>query len=165
MANGKLHDQATKIISIGYTGTVGITAFLLNQQWKTGLFILAGFLGTQIQRIASPDVDVDGGYYGNHVMRRWVGNFLGKIYQIYWFPFTVFVEHRSIWSHGIIIGSLVRLVYLFFPVILITAFFHEKLFPLFLASYPFWIVFVIGFITADFGHLFMDSNLFSEWLE
>lgn len=50
----------------------------------------------------SPDLDIDSIPY-----KRW------KFFRWIWFPYRKFIKHRSIFSHGIIIGTFTRLIYFF----------------------------------------------------
>lgn len=50
----------------------------------------------------SPDLDIDSSVY-----RRW------KVLKFLWLPYKNIVPHRSIFSHGFIVGTLTRIVYLF----------------------------------------------------
>lgn len=50
----------------------------------------------------SPDLDIESSVY-----KRW------KMLRFIWTPYKNIVPHRSIFSHGIIIGTLTRIVYLF----------------------------------------------------
>ena len=66
---------------------IGAVAFL------TG-FILGGCL-------IGPDLDTRSKQYS-----RW------GILRLIWFPYRIFFKHRSRWTHGLLLGAVIRLIYL-----------------------------------------------------
>tara|TARA_B100001250_G_scaffold260952_1_gene224743 strand:+ start:102 stop:566 length:465 start_codon:yes stop_codon:yes gene_type:complete len=94
MASGREHDKSILFWSVPY-----------------GL-VIATFLGLKIGAIASvaflisglwlsPDLDTN-----SLALKRW-GPF-----RIIWWPYKKLFKHRSIFTHGLIIGSLLRIFYL-----------------------------------------------------
>ena len=65
--------------------------------------------------ILSPDLDVDAGYYGIHIVYTLAGDLAAKVWRWYWLPYARAVKHRSIVSHLPIISTAVRVVYLAAP--------------------------------------------------
>ena len=65
---------------------------------------------------------------------------------LYWLPFGHLVPHRGLFSHGFIVGTLVRLAYGWWPV----------LWVLWLLLPPLAIAFAAGALVNDLGHLLLD---------
>ena len=85
MAEGALK-QSLADITVSGSG-IGAVAFL------TG-FILGGCL-------IGPDLDTRSKQYS-----RW------GILRLIWFPYRIFFKHRSRWTHGLLFGAVIRLIYL-----------------------------------------------------
>lgn len=62
--------------------------------WVSGGFLFSGL-------IFGPDLDLYSFHYKRWGMLRWL-----------WQPYQKAVKHRSIWSHGPIVGTIVRILYL-----------------------------------------------------
>lgn len=71
--------------------------------------ILAGCLTNLIM---SPDLDVDGGFLGFHVVRKFAGGVVGGIWRVVWWPYAKLIPHRSKISHSLILGTAIRVAYL-----------------------------------------------------
>ncbi|BCX13100.1 MAG: hypothetical protein KatS3mg067_2038 [Thermosynechococcus sp.] len=97
MPSGRTHDRLTWIVM----PMVGFTVSALTRDWVWGAvasssFGIGGFL-------LSPDLDtVSLPYY------RW-----GWL-RIIWLPYQKMFCHRSLWTHGPLVGTLIRLLYLSF---------------------------------------------------
>ena len=95
MPSGKEHDRITLwLLPLVVIGTFLITVDMPTAVIVAVSFLLSGFM-------MGPDLDIQSVQY-----RRW-----GPIRWI-WYPYQVLVKHRSKWSHGPIIGTLVRVIYL-----------------------------------------------------
>ena len=66
----------------------------------TSLFIVAAYLFSGL--LLSNDLDIS-----SRIYRRW-GPF-----RIVWYPYQRLLPHRSMWSHGLFIGPVLRVVYLY----------------------------------------------------
>ncbi len=75
-------------------GTIYLTSRVDLAFWVSGGFLFSGL-------IFGPDLDL----YSYHY-KRW-----GKL-KVLWRPYQKAIKHRSIWSHGPIVGTIGRLVYL-----------------------------------------------------
>jgi uncharacterized metal-binding protein len=64
----------------------------------------------------------------------------------YWLPYGRMVRHRSVWSHGLIIGTVVRLIYGWWWL----------LWPLWLVSPPMVWAWCGGALANDVAHLALD---------
>jgi len=94
MPSGKTHDAITFILAAptfmvawGLTGKLSL-AFL-----ATGAMLFGGFM-------FGPDLDIQSRQYS-----RW------GIFRFLWLPYRLLFRHRSRWSHGIIFGTLIRVLY------------------------------------------------------
>ena len=95
MAQGREHDRATALVSL----PVGLgTALLLN--WHSGLIAAAAFSFGGLW--LSPDLDTR-----CRALQRW-----GPL-QFIWWPYRRLIPHRSLLSHGPLIGTSLRLMLLF----------------------------------------------------
>jgi uncharacterized metal-binding protein len=99
MPSGVTHDRITIRI---LPWVVGIT-YLVTQDGELTLILAGSYLFSGM--MFGPDLDIYSLQY-----KRW-----GLIRGI-WLPYRKFLKHRSIFSHGLIIGTLLRSVYLLFIV-------------------------------------------------
>ena len=75
---------------------------------------LACSLGALAGVILTPDLDVNNGSRSNHYVRKFAGIVVETLWRLYWKPYALLVKHRSIWSHGPILSTAIRLAYLGF---------------------------------------------------
>ena len=97
MPNGRAHDIIT-IITVGIADGVYFR-FMEHPQLSlaalfTGTFVFAGFA-------CAGDLDLN-----SSELRRW-----GPL-KFIWLPYTTLIRHRSLISHGLIIGGIIRALYL-----------------------------------------------------
>ena len=94
MASGRAHDRATLIAG----APIGMAAAVL---WGAD----AGFIAAAACLIGglwlSPDLDTH-----SNALRRW-----GPLRGLWW-PYRHLIPHRSLWSHGPLIGTALRLMLL-----------------------------------------------------
>lgn len=95
MAAGKTHDE----IAIASGVFLGLAIGLLTSRWDMATPIGAGCLigGYWL----SPDLDIRSRPYHRWGVLRWL-----------WLPYQKSLRHRSFWSHGPIVGTTGRVVYL-----------------------------------------------------
>jgi uncharacterized metal-binding protein len=94
MPSGKTHDAITLLLA----APAAAIAFVLTRDfWLTSL-VAGGFLFGGL--MFGPDLDTASRQYS-----RW------KFARFLWFPYRTFFKHRSRWSHGLIFGTLLRVVY------------------------------------------------------
>ena len=96
MPSGVVHDRITIWL---LPWVVGIT-YCLTRSSEIVLIVAGGYLFSGM--MFGPDLDIHSLQY-----KRW-----GIIRKI-WLPYRQFFRHRSVFSHGCIIGTCVRLAYLF----------------------------------------------------
>jgi uncharacterized metal-binding protein len=97
--NGKEHDKVTKYLCPSVAFGVAIAA-------DTNLGFIAGAAELFGGLMLSPDLDIK-----SYPFYRW------GLLQWYWLPYQKLIPHRHWLSHSVLIGSIVRLAYLLFPVI------------------------------------------------
>lgn len=95
MPSGKSHDR----ITLWLLPVVLAAAFMVTLEVPLTVivsiaFLIGGFM-------MGPDLDIQSVQY-----RRW-----GPVRWI-WYPYQRLIKHRSTWSHGPVVGTLVRVVYL-----------------------------------------------------
>jgi uncharacterized metal-binding protein len=103
LPSGKTHDAVTVILAAptfvaawGLSGSLGLSAL------ATGAMLFGGLM-------FGPDLDIQSRQY-----TRW-GPF-----RLLWLPYRMLFKHRSRWSHGIIFGTLIRVIYFAAVIALIT---------------------------------------------
>ncbi|HYO64321.1 MAG TPA: metal-binding protein [Pyrinomonadaceae bacterium] len=104
MPSGKTHDAITLLLAVptfaagwGVTGSVALAAVVTVATLFGGLMF-------------GPDLDIQSKQY-----TRW------GVFRFLWWPYKVAFRHRSRWSHGIIFGTLIRVVYFACAVALLAA--------------------------------------------
>ncbi len=105
MPSGKNHDRLTLIclpfvVMISILATVNIILTIL----ITSSFLFSAFM-------FGPDLDIYSIQF-----KRW------GILRYLWLPYQKMINHRSFFSHGFLIGTLGRIVYIFFFIFLISIF-------------------------------------------
>jgi uncharacterized metal-binding protein len=94
MPSGKTHDAITIILAAPtFVVAWGLTGKFTLACLATGAMLFGGFM-------FGPDLDIQSRQY-----TRW------GIFRFLWFPYRVAFRHRSRWSHGIIFGTLIRVIY------------------------------------------------------
>lgn len=100
MPSGKTHDRITLIACLPVSAAGGVLAYWLNAPEVpavlTASFVFGGFM-------FSPDLDCRSYPYYRWGWFRWI-----------WVPYQRLIpRHRSVWSHGFVVGTALRLLYLF----------------------------------------------------
>lgn len=95
MPSGRTHDSITlwslplvSGLSFVCTGNSGFTLLV------SGGFLFSGLM-------FGPDLDIHSRQYLRWGAVRWI-----------WLPYRRSLRHRSLWSHGLLVGTLIRVVYL-----------------------------------------------------
>jgi uncharacterized metal-binding protein len=94
MPSGKTHDVITFVLA---PPTLLATWGITGSWWLAGVVTAATLFGGLM---FGPDLDIQSRQY-----TRW-GPF-----RFLWWPYKVVFRHRSRWSHGILFGTLIRVVY------------------------------------------------------
>lgn len=94
MPSGKTHDGITLLLAVPiFAGTFVAT----RDAWLSSI-VSAGFVFGGL--MFGPDLDTVSTQYS-----RW------KIFRFLWIPYRKFFRHRSRWSHGLVFGTFLRVVY------------------------------------------------------
>src|SRR3712207_4145903 len=94
MPSGKTHDAITLLLAVPtFAAGWGVTGSLLLASVATCAMLFGGLM-------FGPDLDIQSKQY-----TRW------GVFRFLWWPYKVAFRHRSRWSHGIIFGTLIRVVY------------------------------------------------------
>lgn len=104
MPSGRTHDAITFILA---APTFAVT-YLLAANLTSAIAVTASFLIGGL--MFGPDLDTHSKQYS-----RW------GIFRFLWLPYRSIFKHRSRWSHGLIFGTLFRVIY-FMGVLTIAAF-------------------------------------------
>ena len=137
MPSGKTHDAITIILA---APLLGVTFLMTRDPWLSVVvavgFLFGGFM-------FGPDLDTASKQYS-----RW------KIFKLLWFPYRSFFKHRSRWSHGLVVGTLPRVIY-FMGVATCVAF---------LWTYAYTIIFTGGDLPAiwDFSRVWARLRQYSD---
>lgn len=94
MPSGKTHDAITFILTIPTFAVVWVaTGDFPTAAISTSMFLFGGLM-------FGPDLDTTSKQYS-----RW------SVFSFLWLPYRMFFKHRSRWSHGLVFGTLIRVVY------------------------------------------------------
>ena len=104
MPSGRTHDAITLLLAVpsaiaGYEATRSIASAMV-----VGVAFVFGGL------MFGPDLDTVSRQYSRWLFLKWL-----------WFPYRHFFKHRSRFSHGLILGALIRVIY-FMGVLSVIAF-------------------------------------------
>lgn len=113
MPSGKTHDLLTLALCLPVVaGAYALTAEAAASSVAGAAFLFGGI-------VFGPDLDTVSRQYS-----RW-GPF-----RLLWFPYRTFFRHRSRWTHGLLFGTLIRVVY-FLGIVSIFVFGGASLYGLF----------------------------------
>src|SRR3954467_10886384 len=94
MPSGKTHDLVTLALAAPtFAAAWGLTGSLTLSAAATVAMIFGGLM-------FGPDLDIQSRQY-----TRW------GVFRFLWFPYKAAFRHRSRWSHGIVFGTLIRVLY------------------------------------------------------
>ena len=94
MPSGKTHDLVTLALAAPtFAAAWGLTGSLTLSAAATAATVFGGLM-------FGPDLDIQSRQY-----TRW------GVFRFLWLPYKVAFRHRSRWSHGIVFGTLIRVVY------------------------------------------------------
>jgi uncharacterized metal-binding protein len=103
MPSGKTHDAITVILAAPtFAVAWGVTGNIALATLATCAMLFGGFM-------FGPDLDIQSRQY-----TRW------GVFRFLWLPYRMIFRHRSRWSHGIIFGTLIRVIYFAAVLALIT---------------------------------------------
>jgi uncharacterized metal-binding protein len=94
MPSGRTHDAITIVLAVPtFVAAWGLTGNLTLASLATGAMLFGGLM-------FGPDLDIQSRQY-----TRW------GVFRFLWLPYRKIFRHRSRWSHGIIFGTLIRILY------------------------------------------------------
>lgn len=126
MPSGKTHDRIT-LWTLPWI--VGGT-LILTRNGELTLIVASAFLFSGL--MFGPDLDIYSIQF-----KRW------GIFRYLWLPYQKLFRHRSFFSHGLIIGTVIRLFY-FLSILVILATFFVAIAQLFFGFYWNWQVFILN---------------------
>lgn len=113
MPSGRTHDIITAVT----TPILGGVSYFITRDIKTVLILMSIYLFASL--MFNGDLDTISKPYRRWFIFRWI-----------WYPYRKMFEHRSIWTHGIIIGTVVRIIYftIILSIVLITTYYITDIF-------------------------------------
>ncbi|MFN2501996.1 MAG: metal-binding protein [Pyrinomonadaceae bacterium] len=103
MPSGRFHDAATFLLTApAFAGTYAYTRSVASSAIVAAAFLFGGLM-------FGPDLDTVSRQYS-----RW------SILRGIWYPYRSFFKHRSRFSHGLLLGALIRVIY-FMGIVTLTA--------------------------------------------
>ena len=108
MPKGKTHDK----ITINSAPFVGYAALLITKDIKLSLISFISYIFAGL--MFSGDLDID-----SKQKKRWL------IFSFIWIPYSKIFKHRSFFTHGIFIATLIRLLYLELWILLFISILHR----------------------------------------
>ena len=164
MTSGKVHDTTHRYLLTPTALAVFFAIYVMSHwgEYAAELAIMT-YLGMQFNRFAGPDQDQNNANYFDFVL-----GFLDPVISKLWFwafwPYGKLFKHRSIWSHGFIIGAVIRLIYII--IILSPVIVFADLLPYLRIYSDYIFFFAFGFIIGDSLHILLDYNLsLRQWAE
>ncbi len=104
MPSGKTHDAITFILAAPtFVAAWGVSGSIALATVTTCAMLFGGLM-------FGPDLDILSRQY-----TRW------GIFRFLWLPYRMLFSHRSRWSHGIIFGTLIRVIYFALVIALVVA--------------------------------------------
>ena len=82
-------------------------------------FGVAFLVGALAGLVLSPDLDQDSKVYSHYITRTVFGKWAEVLLLTYFYPYSRSIPHRSSLSHAPVIGTLLRVVYVFWWVFLL----------------------------------------------
>lgn len=110
MPSGKVHAGITLATAL-VTYTIGM------KSGDSPDYAVATALGCLSGILLTPDLDVKG-TRADKIVRENAGLIPAVVWGLFWNPYSALIPHRSVLSHGLIIGTLIRLVYIAVPLAL-----------------------------------------------
>lgn len=121
--DGKMHMLAS--VGVGVVGSAALSVTSLADR-DAALWFFGGALASVLLQ---PDLDHPDGYIGLALIRSIAGRFAAHLWHLYWAPYRLLLRtlapaviygkrtsHRSWLSHTPVVGTVVRLVWMFLPV-------------------------------------------------
>jgi len=139
MPNGRTHD----LITIATAPAVAGLTYWLTKDPKTTSIIFGFYLFSSF--MFNGDLDTNSRPYN-----RW------WLFKMIWIPYQLMFEHRSVFTHGLIIGTIVRLLYIgIIPIVFLL--FKGNIQTLTSIDLKFWLLLFIGLECGSAMHTISDK--------
>jgi hypothetical protein len=182
MADGVTHYRWYKLIFIPIAIPTGVGLFLvlhlMYSKWDINpyIFFLFYLLNYFMARFIDPDLDQIGltNAEGRMISKKggFVLSFVGALNASYWFMYAWGIGwvggHRSFFSHGWIIGTLIRMVYFNIPVGILLDWIIKRFTisvtwnGLWVWVAPYFVGQFCAWFLTDGTHLFLDTEFFKK---
>lgn len=139
MPNGKTHDKITLII----LPIIMIFSYFLIKDIKLISILILSYLFSSL--MFNGDLDCNSSAYN-----RW------WLLKLIWIPYQLMFNHRSVFSHGILIGTIVRLIYLSLIIVPIMYFGFDVIINLTLFINPIFLIIFTGLEIGNIVHTISD---------
>jgi len=143
MATGRQHAEALQLSAV----PVGVLAFALTGD---SILALSAGAGVLVGTLIDPDLDMVQITRSEWQMGQAVG-IVSRLWVWFWWPYAWLVPHRSWISHKPLVGTVIRVAYLLFPLLAVRPSLAE-----FMVNRYFFIG-LVGLATADVIHWLMDG--------
>lgn len=150
MPGGKVHSALTIATTSGV-----VAPYLIVQLGGDPYLYVAGCL---VGLLVMPDMDVDGGNISDFFIRK-VSRLAQWLWRAFWSPYAKLVPHRHFVSHFPVIGTLLRIGYIFLIINVISAVSHILIDT---ESKIYWLwnwSFFFGLVHVDTIHWFADRTI------
>lgn len=134
MCTGKKHD----LITIVLLPIIMLMVYELTYNFNIVIIFTVSYLFSSF--MFNGDLDIISRPYQRWLFLKWI-----------WYPYRKIIPHRSIWSHGIIIGTLIRLIYIM-PILYIIF----KVCNLQILNYNYVIIILLGLEMGNIIHTLSD---------
>lgn len=154
MSSGRVHTTAT-VVS---TPLIGLVSLVIIQDPRSSLITCLGCLSGIF---LTPDLDQITISFSEWKIIRWTFG-LGYFWLAFWGPYATFIPHRHVFSHGPVISTLGRVLYIYAMISLYQGigFFPEVSLPSLGDLFFLWEVqdFLLGLLVSDIVHWVFDNQ-------
>ncbi len=153
MPSGKTHDAITFLLAV----PTAIVTYSVTRSFAAAAIIAVAFVFGGL--MFGPDLDTVSRQYS-----RWM------IFRFLWLPYRKFFKHRSRFSHGLVFGALIRVIY-FLGIVTLVVFVGAYIYAVYMDGklpgleniMQIWQP-VGDFVRAKFGEHFLLLVFFGIWL-
>lgn len=158
MSSGKVHATASLVLAAGFS-----MGALVSQEPR----ILECTVGALVGIFVTPDLDLNSlGIVQGKFIRQRVGWFVERLWRWFWRDYSLSFKHGTWASHNVPLGTLYRLGYIYYRLIVLPHFLTFLLFSpawslIFVLSWYakifFSWMFLYGLISSDLIHIVLDK--------
>lgn len=141
MPNGKTHDKITLVLA----PVVFILTYVLTNHFINTLIIFLSYLFASF--MFNGDLDTNSKPYN-----RW------WLFKMIWIPYQLLFAHRSVFTHGIIIGTLIRIVYLLVIPVIFLLLNNSLVYYINLINWDMFLIVLIGLEIGSTIHTISDKT-------